>query len=39
MLTIFHELLASSLVFIFGLSVFFIILCLIADFLDRKIGE
>lgn len=36
---LFHDLLASGFAFIIILSVFFIILCLIADFLERKIGE
>jgi len=39
MLTIFHELLTSGFAFLIILSLFFIILCLIADFLERKIGE
>jgi hypothetical protein len=33
------DLLASGFAFLIFLSVFFLILCLIADFLERKIGE
>ena len=39
MFDLFHDLLASGFAFLILLSVFFLILCLIADFLERKLGE
>lgn len=39
MLTILHDLLTSGFAFLIILSLIFIILCLIADFLERKLGE
>lgn len=39
MFDLFHDLLASGFAFLIILSLVFLVLCLIADFLERNIGE